>query len=447
MKRGRTEKGRRIDGSRLVSFIPGIVFFALLFQLAPASAQVWRVQNSGTSNDLNKIFFVDSIHGWAVGGNGTILRTTDGGGQWLQLESGETTALYQSASFIDTLNGWVISKTNYVIKTTDGGKTWEKYLIPTSQIFYDIFFSDSNVGWMVGGSGVSGVIFRTEDGGNSWQRVRDSSRGGSFRSIDFRNRNVGWIVGFNGTDNFDSSRIIHTTDAGVTWEVQQCGVLGGLAAVSFYNSRLGWATGVFPFGSSEQVIKTLNGGIDWFFSGPSISIGGVYDSYSTVESTDSSFVLIGSKSGRSPNIFRSSDGGSVWSRDTVERATFVNSISCTDATHCWACGGSGRIWRYTPTLLGVDEERIAQEVEPKVSITVSQRRDVVEVMYNQHESLSITTDLHDVLGKKLVSKSSSMHGEGPQSCSFDVHGYPSGVYYILSAVGGRTYVNSITVAR
>ena len=132
---------------------------------------------------------------------------------------------------------------------------------------------------------------------------------------------------------------------------------------------------------------------------------------------------------------------------SIPQETQKSRISCTDAKHCWACGGSGRIWRYTPSHLGVDEERIAQEVEPKVSITVSQRRDLVEVTYSLHEPLSITTDLHDVLGKKLRSKNTSMHGEGPQSCLFDVREYPSGVYYILSAVGSRTYVNSITVAR
>ena len=51
---------------------------------APASDTpgVWSIQNSGTDSNLNAVDFVDSQRGWAVGGNGTILHTSDAGQTW-----------------------------------------------------------------------------------------------------------------------------------------------------------------------------------------------------------------------------------------------------------------------------------------------------------------------------------------------------------------------------
>lgn len=39
----------------------------------------WSAQVTPTSNELNGVWFVDALHGWAVGFNGMILRTTTGG--------------------------------------------------------------------------------------------------------------------------------------------------------------------------------------------------------------------------------------------------------------------------------------------------------------------------------------------------------------------------------
>ncbi len=42
----------------------------------------WVEQNSNTSMWLNDIFFVDDKTGWAVGDNGAIVATVDGGETW-----------------------------------------------------------------------------------------------------------------------------------------------------------------------------------------------------------------------------------------------------------------------------------------------------------------------------------------------------------------------------
>ncbi len=43
------------------------------------SAQVWKVIYENSNTDLFDIFFIDSLDGWVVGNNGTLLHSIDGG--------------------------------------------------------------------------------------------------------------------------------------------------------------------------------------------------------------------------------------------------------------------------------------------------------------------------------------------------------------------------------
>jgi photosystem II stability/assembly factor-like uncharacterized protein len=53
----------------------------------------WSPINSGTTNNLNGVYLLDSGTGFAVGDTGTILKTTDLGATWAPLTSGITTIL------------------------------------------------------------------------------------------------------------------------------------------------------------------------------------------------------------------------------------------------------------------------------------------------------------------------------------------------------------------
>ncbi|MBL0173949.1 MAG: hypothetical protein IPP94_01585 [Ignavibacteria bacterium] len=409
------------------------------------SAQEWRVQNSGTSANLNKICFVDSIHGWAVGENSTIVHTTDGGVQWMRQQFPDSNIYLQSVFFIDSLTGHIVGRMKEMLHTTDGGAHWTKIQLPTPKTLRDVYFSSHDTGWAVGGSALAGIILRTYDGGNSWQLLWDSMFDGSFAALRFISNSEGWIVGLKGFDNQSPSIVLHTVNSGASWEVQPTGHIGGLRGVSFHDSLLGWAAGPTGLSDIMHVIKTTDGGNNWYFTGLQAGIGVYNDFFYTLTSMDTSLVLVGS--GGAPNIYRSVDGGKVWSRDEIEQAASVNSISCTDALHCWACGGNGRIWKYIPSLLSVHEETSSLPDDPVISIAVSQRGNVIDVAYTLNRPISIATDLYDLLGKKLDSRNAFFQGEGSRTCSFDVHDYPGGVYYILSTVGSRTYVNSVTLSR
>ncbi|MCH8141637.1 MAG: hypothetical protein IH908_08590, partial [Proteobacteria bacterium] len=75
----------------------------------------WTLQPSGITNELEGIFLTDANKGIAVGGDGTILRTTDGGKIWTSQSSGTTNWLLD-VCFTDTETGTVVGGENCGMK-------------------------------------------------------------------------------------------------------------------------------------------------------------------------------------------------------------------------------------------------------------------------------------------------------------------------------------------
>ena len=64
-------------------------------------AQGWIPLNSGTSQTLYSTYFTNENTGWVVGEGGTILRTIDGGANWIR-QSSSTVAQLRSVYFVNT---------------------------------------------------------------------------------------------------------------------------------------------------------------------------------------------------------------------------------------------------------------------------------------------------------------------------------------------------------
>ena len=74
-----------------------ILIIIVLCSSLPTDAQ-WTCQNSGVTNELLGISFVDSLNGWIVGSEGLILNTEDGGITWNKQESHVTHTLNPSST-------------------------------------------------------------------------------------------------------------------------------------------------------------------------------------------------------------------------------------------------------------------------------------------------------------------------------------------------------------
>ena len=64
-----------------------LILFAFLFFTQTSEAQ-WYVQQSGTTNPLYDIEFINRSTGWSCGDGGYIIKTTNGGENWIQQGEG-----------------------------------------------------------------------------------------------------------------------------------------------------------------------------------------------------------------------------------------------------------------------------------------------------------------------------------------------------------------------
>ncbi len=138
----------------------------------------WVTQTTGVSSDLQDVCFVDDNVGWAVGDEAVILKTIDGGQNWVhQTAPAGVDTYFKGVCFVDSLEGWIVGLVGTIIHTTDGGASWEVQNSGTVCGVLCVDFVDSETGWAVGGGGVSlwvgnpgggGIPLHTDDGGATW---------------------------------------------------------------------------------------------------------------------------------------------------------------------------------------------------------------------------------------------------------------------------------------
>ena len=163
------------------------------------SQNLWEKIQSPTTKNLQKIVFVDSLTGWAVGDSGVIIHTSNAGLNW-EIQNSDINLDLFSVSFPDKNFGWALSSLNsppygsIILKTFDGGSSWKNETYNGQDNFLSsIFFIDSLNGWI--GAYYGGILYTT-DGGNLWnQAVIDSFSGYPINNFVFADKYYGFAAG------------------------------------------------------------------------------------------------------------------------------------------------------------------------------------------------------------------------------------------------------------
>lgn len=217
---------------------------------------------------LMDVKYVDSLNVIAVGGNGIIIQSQDGGCSWTKRNSNTFAALYE-VSFADSQTGFAVGDSGTVVKTIDGGLTWTSQKLSGVSGLLSISAPTSDVVTIVGGSG---KIYRTTNGGVTWFQ-QSCATSGDLNSVHFINPMIGKIGGFNRTGIKDSALFFVTTDGGNIWTNklagQQIQIDNRIKKVFFFNKDTGWVSGFNWFGA--WLIKTTDGGTTW-----SSGLSGIY---------------------------------------------------------------------------------------------------------------------------------------------------------------------------
>jgi photosystem II stability/assembly factor-like uncharacterized protein len=141
----------------------------------------WTQQSPGTSEYLLDICFVNDNVGWAIGGGATILKTVNGGQNWVpQTAPAGADPYFKGVCFVDSLEGWIVGLSGTVIHTTTSGATWE--IQDPGSLFglRWVDFVDSETGCAVG---YGGTILYTDDGGGTWVNQRGNLPSANVRTL------------------------------------------------------------------------------------------------------------------------------------------------------------------------------------------------------------------------------------------------------------------------
>ena len=189
--------------------------------------------------NLNSIVYVDSQTVVIVGGQGTILRSTDGGVTWnlvsspspgvtlnsvVGLPGGVLLAAGSYGDLIASNNGgasWYpyyphgglqgnVSEMGFpslsfgyaatdsgLYFSQDAGETWTAAHLPASPPVQSAGFANSQVGWI--NAGLNGAIYRTTDGGAHWNEVGLGMTPVSATDIVALSPSEAWILQYQGT--------------------------------------------------------------------------------------------------------------------------------------------------------------------------------------------------------------------------------------------------------
>ena len=122
----------------------------------------WKQSQVPVSVDLTSVFFVDDKEGWAVGHDGVILHTSDGGERWGVQLTGRTA------------NERLVAAMERKVAADPAADDAKKLLEEAKRYaeqgadkpFLDVWFADARTGYAVG---AFNLIFRTGDGGKTWE--------------------------------------------------------------------------------------------------------------------------------------------------------------------------------------------------------------------------------------------------------------------------------------
>jgi photosystem II stability/assembly factor-like uncharacterized protein len=150
----------------------------------------WKQVPSPASVMLTRVRFFNDKLGWAVGYDGTILHTADGGQSWtLQHSNPEARVLYD-VLFLDPQNGIAAGAYGAFYRTADGGKTWEQQSFPLADLgqhFNRLLRLDAQT---LFAAGERGLLARSGDGGVTWDMIKSPYAGSYFGAIALGGRSV-----------------------------------------------------------------------------------------------------------------------------------------------------------------------------------------------------------------------------------------------------------------
>lgn len=216
-----------------------------------------------TVNIISEYFVSDTV-GWAVGHDGVVLKTVDGGESWTRQFDGfkaNEQTLVQREQFVASLEEKVemasedqLEDLEYQLEEAQFSLEDAQYDVEggSTKPFLDVWFKNENYGLVVG---AYGQMFRTTDGGETWDNIADElDNPDRFHLNAIEEIQPGSLVVVG-----EAGLIMRSQDSGKTWETLESPYDGSFfGAVSTRQLN-----GLLVYGLRGHVFRSSDLGDSW----------------------------------------------------------------------------------------------------------------------------------------------------------------------------------------
>jgi len=277
---------------------------------------------------IHAIQFIDSSEGWAVGDDGVVWHSIDGGKTWERQKTG-TRASLRGVHFQNPYTGWAVGRletansggsVGVMLRTTDGGIKWEEVGINVLPGLHVVRFFDEKNGFVCGDSSDAfpSGMFTTADGGRTWKGVAGGKLP-SCRSADFfSGMRVGVVAGAWGRLGSVNDGVYKEGDldplAGRT--------LHAVCAMKTHDKK-GFPP-AFAAGDGGAVLTSTDGGKSWGFEDLGLPPAALASCDFRAVATFGSHVWVAGKPGGF--VLHSRDEGRSWEMQKLEIPLPINGM-------------------------------------------------------------------------------------------------------------------------
>lgn len=228
---------------------------------------------------------------------------------------------------------------------------WIDIISPVNSTLKDVYFEDSLHGWAVG---EASTIIHTSDGGFKWV-IQECPVGNlNLNKVQFTNRDVGFVTSNNGI-------VFKTNNGGINWTPIVIDPLFNYRGLSFINPDTGWVVGsgnTFPTRTFGVILNTTNGGNTWTKQYETdSSMFPVEDNFNDIKFLNplNGYAVTGIEA---TNLYTTTNGGINWIRKGHSDLPLYH-IAVVSKDTVWGCGGGfastvddGLNWIYNVVLGG-----------------------------------------------------------------------------------------------
>jgi photosystem II stability/assembly factor-like uncharacterized protein len=243
----------------------------------------------------------------AVGERGHVLLSDDEGKTWKQSDAVPSRTMLTAVTFANSDQGWAVGHDEIILRTEDGGQNWiaANYRPESQQPLLDVWFENASHGIAIG---AYGSLYESRDGGRTWTprkfqyqplpRPKNADAMEEDIPPDYHlNRLI--AAGSRLYIAAEAGNLFRSDDGGATWRQLPSPYNG-----SFFGLLALDAERLLAFGLRGRLFRTNDGGSTWtaIVTGTEAMLTDGY------RNADGSLVLVG----LSGTVLISRDDGATW---------------------------------------------------------------------------------------------------------------------------------------